>query len=106
MKYKHWAAAAAGAIALGFAAATSAGAAPAGALTGLQTAAGGTSAVEEARYGRRCWRHRGRLHCRRVHHRRHYYGYAPYYYGGAPLFSFRFGGHRHHRHFGHHRRWR
>ncbi|MDX2204613.1 MAG: hypothetical protein NW223_17815 [Hyphomicrobiaceae bacterium] len=40
-------------------------------------------AVEKANYGRRCWRHRGRLICRRY--------YRPHY---GPFFGFSFGGGR------------
>jgi hypothetical protein len=86
------------ALALSFVTAP-ASAAPTGNFQGVTT---DTSAVEKAHYGRRCWWHRGHLHCRRAYHRRHYYGYYPrrHYYGYRPGFSFHFGGHR-----GHHRHW-
>ena len=86
--------------------ATPASAAP---MMNLQGPEVDTGAVEPARYGRRCWRHHGHLHCRRVYHRR-YYGYGPDYYpyyGYGPSLGFYFGGgHRHwgHRHWGH-RHW-
>lgn len=108
MKRLHWLSAAAGAVALGMFS-TAAGAAPLGnAAGGLTTATGENSLAQEVRYGRRCWRHRGHLHCRRgVRH----YGYAPNYYGGygyGPSVGLYFGGHRHgHRHHrNHHRRHR
>jgi hypothetical protein len=81
-----------------------ASAAPVGNLTGLQ--APNTSNVDTVAYGR-CWRHHGRLHCRRAFRR---YGYAdPYYYdpypdygyGYGPTVGFSFGGGRHG---GHHHR--
>lgn len=79
-----------------------ASAAPGGNLTGLQTPH--ASNVEQVAY-RRCWRHRGHLHCRRTVR----YGYAdpyyydpyPYGYGYGPSIGFSFGGGRHHHH-GHH----
>lgn len=90
MSVRKWLVSLAGVAGLGLMI-TSAQAAPAGAIgPGLQEAAGETSAVEQAHYGRRCWRHRGHLHCR---------GYSRYY--GGPYFGYRYG-HRHHRH---HRRW-
>ena len=106
MKRLHWLSAAAGAVALGMFS-TAAGAAPLGnAAGGLTNATGENSLAQEVRYGRRCWRHRGHLHCRRVV--RHY-GYAPYYdsYGYGPSIGLYFGGHRHgHRHHRHHRHHR
>jgi hypothetical protein len=77
--------------------------------TDLKAAAGETSAVDRAAY-RRCWRHRGHLHCRHVVRS---YRYAPYDYddgyydyGYGPSIGLSFGGggfrggHRggHHRH--------
>lgn len=107
MKRVYWLSAAAGAAALGMFSAT-AGAAPLGnTASGVANAAGESKLTEQVRYGRRCWRHRGHLHCRRVHT----YGYYdPYYYGGyygyGPSINLNLGGHRHgHRHHGgrHHR---
>jgi hypothetical protein len=49
-----------------------------------------TAAVEPVAY-RRCWRHRGHLHCRRTVVRRYYYDGAPYYgygYGYAPYYDY------------------
>jgi hypothetical protein len=93
------------AAALGVAmAAASAQAAPAVATNGdLTSAVRETSNVDHVYWGRRCWRHRGHLHCRR--HWVDYDGYAPYYYDPyyyRPSFGFFFGGHRHHRHHRHH----
>jgi hypothetical protein len=85
-------------------AAASAEAAPAVATAGdLTSAAREASNVDQVYWSRRCWRHRGHLHCQR-----HWvdYGYTPYYdpypYYYRPSFGFFFGGHRHHHH---HRRW-
>ncbi len=82
-----------------------ASAAPVGNLTGLQAPA--TSNVEQVAY-RRCWRHHGRLHCRRTFRRYgyyadpYYYDPYPYYgYGYGPTIGFSFGGGRHF-HGGHH----
>ena len=80
-------------------------AAPAGNLAPLQTST--SSAVDNVAYRyRRCWRHRGHLHCRREVRRYgyvapYYYEPAPYYgYGYGPSIGFSFGGSRHH-HGGH-----
>ena len=89
---------AAAALGLGLLAAP-ANAAPMMSLKGVEV---DTSAAEPAAY-RRCWRHRGHLHCRRIYRR--YYGYGPDYYpyyGYGPSFGFSFGGG--HRHWGH-RHW-
>ena len=69
-----------------------ASAAPVGNVSGLQTQ--DTFNVDKVDYGRRCWRHRGHLHCRR--YARYYdydYGY-PYYggYGYGPSIGLYFGG--------------
>jgi hypothetical protein len=85
---------AAAALGLGLLAAP-ASAAPVGNLGGIET---NTSAAEKAHYGRRCWRHRGHVHCSRGYHRRYYYGGPRYYrrhYGYAPGFFFHFGPRRH-----------
>jgi hypothetical protein len=104
MKIRHFLLGATAAIGLGVAA-LSAEAAPAVATAGDLTAAvRDASNVDQVYWARRCYRHRGYLHCRR-----HWvdYGYAPYYsydpypyYYYRPSFGFFFGGHRHH-----HRHW-
>jgi len=104
MKIRHYLLGATAAIGLAVAAA-SAEAAPAVATAGdLTSAVREASNVDQVYWTRRCWRHRGYLHCRR-----HWvdYGYTPYYYDPYPYyyrpsFGFFFGGHRHHHHF---RRW-
>ncbi len=104
MKRVYWLSGAAGALALGMFSAAAAAAPLGNAAGGLTTAAGENSQVQDVRYGRRCWRHRGHLHCRRVHrhHRHHsYYGYGGY----GPSINLHIGGHRHaHRHHRHHHR--
>jgi hypothetical protein len=101
MELKYWLSGAAGAIALGMLS-VSAQAAPLGAAgEGLRANAGQSGLVQEARWVRRCWWHRGHRHCRRVWRRR--WGGYPYhyrrYYGGpgiyGPGFSFYFGPGRH-----------
>ena len=104
MKVVRWVGGAALAATLGMFSA-SAQAAPLGSpAEGLRETANQNAVTQDVHYGRRCWRHRGHLHCRRgVRH----YGYAPYYYGGygyGPSVGLYFGGHRHgHRHHRHHR---
>jgi hypothetical protein len=100
MKLKCWLSGAAGAIALGMLS-VSAQAAP---LTNPGDAAranaGQSGLVQDVRWVRRCYWHRGHRHCRRVwrrwggyhHHHRRYYG-GPGFYG--PGFSFHFGPRRH-----------
>lgn len=106
MKRVYWLSAAAGAAALGMFSATAAAAPLGNAAGGLTSATGENALTQEVRYGRRCWRHRGHLHCRG--HRQH--GYNPYYYGGygyGPSINLDIGGHRHgHRNRGHGRRHR
>lgn len=103
MKIRHVLVGATMAIGLGLAAA-SAQAAP-GVATGadLTSVARESSNVDQVYWTRRCWRHAGHLHCRRLWVD---YGYGPYYdepYYYRPAFGFFFGGgHRHHHHF---RRW-
>src|SRR4030095_14715116 len=68
-----------------------ASAAPVGNLPSLETS--NTSMVDNVHYRyRRCWRHRGHLHCRRALRRYSYvapYYYEPYpYYGYGPAISF------------------
>ncbi|MBX9591440.1 MAG: hypothetical protein K2X43_19295 [Hyphomonadaceae bacterium] len=98
-------AAVAGALALGMVS-IAAQAAPLGnAAGGLKATAGENALVQDVRWGRRCWRHRGHWHCRR--YGRHY-RYYPYYYGGfGPGFGFYFGPrhHRWHHHGWHHHGW-
>jgi hypothetical protein len=102
MRIRHVLLGATAAIGLGLAA-VSAEAAPAVATAGDLTAAVREAAnVDQVYWSRRCWRHRGHLHCRRYWVD---YGYAPYYsydpypyYYYRPSFGFFFGGHRHHRH--------
>jgi hypothetical protein len=104
MKIRHYLLGATAAIGLAVAAA-SAEAAPTVATAGdLTSAVREASNVDQVYWSRRCWRHRGHLHCRR-----HWvdYGYAPSYYDPYPYyyrpsFGFFIGGHRHHHH---HRRW-
>ncbi len=100
MKLKYLLSGAAGALALGMLS-FSAQAAP---LTSPGDAAranaGEGSLVQDVRWVRRCWWHRGHRHCRRVwrrwggyhHHHRHYHG-GPGFYGAG--FSFHFGPRRH-----------
>jgi hypothetical protein len=65
----------------------SASAAPVGNLATLQAPT--TSNVENVAYGyRRCWRHHGRLHCRRAMRR---YGYANTYYAPYPYYGYGYG---------------
>ena len=100
MKLRELVLAGAGALLLGGVLAP-ASAAP-GLPSGLKPTATENSAVEQVHYRyRRCWRHHGHLHCRRVARRN--YGGAYYSYGG-PRLGLYFGGHRHwgHRHW---RRW-
>jgi hypothetical protein len=103
MKIRHFLVGATTAIGLGLAAA-SAQAAP-GVATGadLTSVARESSNVDQVYWTRRCWRHAGHLHCRRLWVD---YGYGPYYYDEPyyyrPAFGFFFGGQRHHHHF---RRW-
>lgn len=92
--------AATGALLLGTFA-SAAQAAPLGnAAGGLQTATGENALAQDVRWGRRCWRHRGHVHCRRGHW---HYGYGDYYrgYGYGPSIGPHFGGHRHGHHRGH-----
>ena len=95
MKLKHWMGGMIGAFALA-AICAPAGAAPlGGAADGPRAAASENTAIQDVRWERRCWRHRGHLHCRRVWHGdRYYYGGYPYGYG--PSFELNFGGGRHH----------
>jgi hypothetical protein len=111
MKLKHWMGGMIGALALA-AICAPAGAAPlGGAADGPRAAAGENATVQDVRWERRCWRHRGHLHCRRVWHGdRYYYGGYPYdsYYGGypydsGPSFGLYFGGGHHHHHHRRHR---
>jgi hypothetical protein len=110
MRIRQFLLGATAAIGLGLAA-VSAEAAPAVATAGdLTSAAREASNVDQVYWGRRCWRHRGHLHCRRDWID---YGYAPYYYDPYPYYYYRpsfrffFGGHRHHHHHHHrHRRHR
>ena len=52
-------------------------------------AASEATAVQQARWYRRCWRDRwGYLHCRRAWRAPYYYGYAPYYYRRAPYYYY------------------
>ena len=96
MKLRHWLGAVAGAVALG-AFSMGAQAAPLGSTAaGVHAGSSVDSLVQDV--ARRCWRHRGHLHCR-GDSRRHYYS-DPYYYG--PGFSFYYGGGQ--RHGRHHRR--
>jgi hypothetical protein len=84
---------------------TPANAAPlTGAADGFKAETADATALEKV--SRRCWRHRGHLHCRRVG--RYYddsYGYSTYGYG--PSIGLYFGGghrgHRGHRGHGHRR---
>ena len=79
MTSKHWFIPAVGAIALYFAAAPAQAAPIAGAASGgLAAAASRNSAVNNVHWRRRCWWHRGHLHCRRHVRRWH----PDYYYGG------------------------
>jgi hypothetical protein len=97
MKIRQFVFGAAAAIGLGLGAA-SAQAAPALATAGdLTSAVRENSNLDQVYWGRRCWRHHGYLHCRRVWVD---YGYAPYTYYEPyyyrPSFGFFFGGPRHH----------
>jgi hypothetical protein len=76
-----------------------ASAAPVSNLKGIEADA--STQAETVHYRRRCWWHRGHMHCRRGYSR--HYGYAPYY-GYGPSFGFHFGGGRHH-HWRRHRHW-
>ena len=102
MRTKFWLSAIAGIMALGLTAMPSEAAPLNGATGSLNIAATETSQVQKAHYGRRCWRHRGHVHCRRrvAYYPYYHGGYSPYYYG--PSFALSFGGFRHH----HHRRYR
>ena len=126
MKLKHWLAGAACTLSLAaFGAGAQAG--PLGGIGSVGIAAQSTGDVESVRWVRRCHRHRGRRHCRRVwrdygYYNYGYYGYPYYerlyryrpyaYYGGpylyGPGFGLYFGSrpryHRYHRHH-RHRRW-
>lgn len=105
MKPTFWLSAVAGAVALGTFS-IAAQAAPLGsAATGANAGSGAGSLVQDV--ARRCWRHRGHLHCRGDD--RHYYRDPGYSYGSSygPGFGFYFGGgdrdrwddgRRHHRH--------
>ena len=102
MKVTYWLSGVAGAFALGTFS-LAAQAAPLGtAATGPNAGSGAESMVDNV--ARRCWRHRGHLHCERGYRRgyRYYYG-GPSYYG--PGFSFYYGGGRRHLHGHRHRHW-
>jgi hypothetical protein len=90
------------AVGLGFAAASAQAAPAVGSAGDLTSAVRESSNVDQVYWSRRCWRHRGHLHCRRSWVD---YGYEPYYdepYYYRPALGFFFGGHRHHRHHHHH----
>jgi hypothetical protein len=86
----------AGAIALGMLSLSAQAAPLAGAPEGPKANVGENNQVQDVRWGRRCWRHGGHVHCRGgyrrwghyPHYRRHYYG-GPAFYG--PGFGFYFG---------------
>src|SRR5262245_8089874 len=86
----------AGALALGMLSLSAQAAPLSGAPAGPKANVGENQLAQKTYYGRRCWRHRGHLHCRGYHR----YGYYPYYrdryyYGGpafyGPGFGFYFG---------------
>jgi len=110
MKVVRWVGGAALAATLGMFSA-SAQAAPLGSpAEGLRETANQNALTQDVRYGRRCWRHRGHLHCSRGYRRFYgnYYGYGdPYYrsYGYGPGISLYFGGGRHHHRHHRHRHW-
>ena len=105
MQIRHFLLGALAAAGLGLAAASAQAAPAAGVTGGLKPAAQESSAVDPVYWTRRCWRHRGHLHCRRhwVDYGYRSYYYDPYYY--RPSFGFYFGGHRHHHRHRHHRHW-
>ncbi len=103
MTLKYWLGGVVGAMALGMLSLSAQAASLGSAAEGVRANAAENSMVQEARWYRRCWWHRGHRHCRRVwrrwggypYHQRHYgYGYGgPAIYG--PGFSFYFGPRRH-----------
>jgi hypothetical protein len=98
MTLKHWMGGMIGALALAAFCAPASAAPLGGAANGVKAAAGDSAAVQDVRWHRRCWRHRGHLHCRRVWSGdRYYYGGYPYGYD-SPGISLYFGGGRHHHH--------
>jgi hypothetical protein len=105
MKLGRWLGGAAVAVTLGMFSASAQAAPLSGPADGLKATANENALTQDVRYGRRCWRHRGHLHCHRGVRRHHgyYYG-SPYYYGPSIGFSFGGGRHHHHRHHRHHGR--
>ena len=105
MKVGRWLGGAAVAATLGILSAPAQAAPLGGPADGLRATASENAVTQDVRWGRRCWRHRGHLHCGRGYRR--FYG-DPYYrgYGYGPSLGLYFGGgHRHH-YRGHHRHWR
>jgi hypothetical protein len=102
MTLKYWLGGAIGAVGLAMISLSAQAAPLAGANDGVQANAADSSMVQQARWYRHCYWHRGHRHCRRVW--RGGYGYYPdrRYYGGptvyGPGFGLYFGPRRHYDH--------